>query len=78
MQPTEIYPGIVVDPAILGGKPMVKSTRIAVSLVLGQLAAGLSSEDLQREYHVSPEQIRTVLAYAARLVANEAVFDVAP
>lgn len=39
----EIYPGIVVDAEIIHGKPVISGTRIAVSLVLGQLAGGVTS-----------------------------------
>jgi len=40
MQIVELYPGIVTDPQILGGKPIIKGTRVPVSLVLGKLAGG--------------------------------------
>ena len=36
---------ITSDPDILHGKPRLKGTRIAVSLVLGYLAAGRSADD---------------------------------
>ena len=38
MQPVELYPGVVSDPYIPGGKPVIKGTRVLVSLVLGKLA----------------------------------------
>jgi uncharacterized protein (DUF433 family) len=61
----EIYPGIVVDPQIVHGKPVIAGTRIPVSLVLGQLAGGISFEELQREYGPSEEQVRAAIGYAA-------------
>jgi hypothetical protein len=36
MQVVELYPGVVADPQILGGKPVRKGTRLPVSLVLGE------------------------------------------
>ena len=35
MQSVELYPGVISDPNILGGKPVIKGTRVPVSLVLG-------------------------------------------
>jgi uncharacterized protein (DUF433 family) len=46
MQAVEIYPGIVSDPGILGGKPVIKGTRVPVSLVLGKLAGGMSIDEV--------------------------------
>ena len=73
---TEIFPGIVVDPQIVHGKPVLAGTRIPVSLVLGQLAGGLSFEDLEREYGVTKAQAQDALGYAAHIVASESVFPV--
>lgn len=70
----EIFPGIVVDPQIMHGKPVLAGTRIPVSLVLGQLAGGLSFEELEREYGVTKIQAQDALGYAAQIVASESVF----
>ena len=66
---TEIYPGVSVDPEVVHGKPVISGTRIPVSLVLGQLAAGVSYEELEREYGLSKEQAQAAIGYAAQLVA---------
>lgn len=70
----EIFPGIVVDSQIMHGKPVLAGTRIPVSLVLGQLAGGLSFEELEREYGVTKIQAQDALGYAAQIVASESVF----
>lgn len=31
MSVVELYPGVVSDPAILGGKPVIKGTRVPVA-----------------------------------------------
>lgn len=54
-QPAEIYPGVVVDPQMVHGKPVIAGTRIPVALVLGQLAGGVSFEELEREYGLTKE-----------------------
>ena len=63
---TEIYPGVTVDTQIIHGKPAILGTRIPVSLVLGQLAGGVSYEELQSEYSLTTEQIEAALGYAAQ------------
>jgi uncharacterized protein (DUF433 family) len=72
----EIYPGVTVDPEVVHGKPVVSGTRIPVALVLGQLAAGVSYEELEREYGLSQEQAQAAIGYAAQLVASESVYAV--
>jgi uncharacterized protein (DUF433 family) len=61
----EVFPGITVDPQVLHGRPVVAGTRVPVEVVLVELASGSSVEDVMREYHLTDEQIRTALAYAA-------------
>jgi len=57
---------ISVDPAVRFGKPCVRGTRITVGDVLGWLAAGMSYEDVVREYpRLSQDDIRACLMYAA-------------
>jgi len=65
---------IVVDPQTLHGAPRFKGTRIAVSLVLENLAAGTSPEELHRQWPTLPaEAIPAVLAYAADLARDRIV-----
>lgn len=68
---------IVADPAVLGGKPCIRGTRISVAFVLELLAGGASREDILRAYpQVSEEGLAAALTYAARAVANDVVCDV--
>ncbi len=59
---------IAVDPAIQGGRPVIKGTRMPVSRVLGALSAGATSEELQADYSLQPDDVRAALAYAADLL----------
>ncbi|ADT83434.1 DUF5615 family PIN-like protein [Thermococcus barophilus] len=60
---------IVVDPEICHGKPVFKGTRILVSDVLEMIAAGMSIEEILKEYpQLSEEMIREAIEYAARLI----------
>ena len=63
---------IVSTPDVLRGKPRVKGTRIPVSLILGYLAEGKTTEDILAEYpDLSREQIAACLDYARELAAYE-------
>jgi uncharacterized protein (DUF433 family) len=65
------------DPAVLGGKPCIRGTRISVEFVLELLANGASPEDIRRAYpHLSAEGISAAIEYAARSLKNEVVWDV--
>lgn len=66
---------ISVDPAICGGKPCVRGTRIWVGLVLGALAHGASVDELLAEYPQLDElDIRACLAFGAAM-ANGRLID---
>lgn len=69
----EIAPRITVDPRVRFGKPVIKGTRVPVAVILDELAAGTTMEDIIREYGVTLEDIRAVLRYAAEIIANEDV-----
>lgn len=59
---------IQVDPAVCGGKPCVRGTRVWVTLVLDLLASGTTAEQLLREYpQLSALDIQACLAYAAEM-----------
>lgn len=73
-QPVELYPGIISDPAVLGGKPVIKGTRVPVALVLGKLAGGMSIDDILYEYYLRLEDVRATLGYAAQRVTEEEIY----
>jgi len=73
MAATELAPGIIVDPTIRLGRPVIRGTRVPVDIVVGQLAAGLSVEQVAEEYGISREDVLAALAYAARVLAAEQV-----
>jgi uncharacterized protein (DUF433 family) len=62
----ELLQRITLDPQVCSGQACIKGTRIWVSLVLENLASGLSVEDLIKEYpQLTPEDVAACLAYAA-------------
>ncbi len=62
---------IVIDPKICHGKPVIRGTRLPVSIVVGGLAGGMTFEDVQREYGISIADIRAALKFAGELVEQE-------
>jgi len=65
---------ITTDPAIFGGKPIVRGHRLAVEHVLDMLAAGDTPETILKGYSwLEPEDIRACLLYARRVVGHERV-----
>lgn len=66
---------ISINPRIMVGKPVIRGTRIPVELIVRMLAQGIPSSDILKEYpRLQTEDISAALAYAAQVLANEAVF----
>ncbi len=71
------YKYIIRDKGILGGKPIILGTRIAVAQVLRCLSHGSTLEDMREMYGEFPEgAIPEVLRFASAIVEQEK-FDVA-
>jgi uncharacterized protein (DUF433 family) len=63
---------IVRDPAICGGQPVIKGTRVLVRVILGHLAHGHTSEAIRREFpSLSDDDIRAVIAFAAASASED-------
>ena len=64
---------ITVNPEICHGRACITGTRVLVTTVLDNLAAGLDSEEIMRSYpSITREAIQAAVCYAAEL-ANERV-----
>lgn len=67
---------IRIDPNICFGKPTIRGTRIWVSLILDQLAEGVTFEDVMSNYpHLTRDDILAAIAYGAE-AARERVIPV--
>ena len=59
---------ITVDPLICHGKACIKGTRIMVSIILDNLAEGVSEEEILKSYpSLTTEDIKAAIAYAAEI-----------
>ena len=65
---------ITVDPAICHGQSCFKGTRIMVSVVLDNLAAGLTPDEIVKSYPtLSREVVQAAIAYAADLARERVI-----
>jgi uncharacterized protein (DUF433 family) len=65
---------IIADPRILAGKPVVKGTRIAVDLVLEELAQNPAIDELLAAHpDLTRTDVQACLAYAQAVVTGEEV-----
>jgi uncharacterized protein (DUF433 family) len=59
---------VTVDPLVCHGKACITGTRVMVSVILDNLAAGLTPDEIMQSYpSVSREAIQAAMAYAAEL-----------
>jgi uncharacterized protein (DUF433 family) len=71
---TDLLQRISIDPAVCGGKPCIRGTRIWVSLVLDLLADGRSEAEVRDEYpSLSREDILAAIAYGAEIARERVI-----
>ena len=62
---------IQIDPAIMGGMPCVRGTRIPVRVILDYLAEGATPDKILREYpQLTEEDVRAAIAFGAYAVGQ--------
>jgi uncharacterized protein (DUF433 family) len=66
---------IVLDPAILVGKPVIRGTRLSVEFVIGLLADGWTEADILENYlGITHDDILACLAYARDRLKDERIY----
>jgi uncharacterized protein (DUF433 family) len=66
---------VVSDPAVMMGKPVIAGTRITVELILEELAAGRTSEQIHESFPRLPgDAIPAALAFAAEALKADVVY----
>jgi len=74
MERQKLLDRISIDPNVCFGKPCIRGTRIWVSLILDNLAAGASETELLEEYpQLTPDDIRAALTYGAEMARERFV-----
>ena len=65
---------ISVDPQICHGKVCIKGTRIMVTVILDNLAEGVSPEEILKSYPtLHPDDIKAAIAYGAELAKERII-----
>lgn len=60
------FPRITQNPAVMGGKPCIRGLRVTVGMIVGQVAAGRTADELLADYpYLEREDIAEALRYAA-------------
>ncbi len=67
-----MFDRIVSDPAILGGKPIIRGTRISVEFILELIVSGGSVVEIARDYPFLDEDgVRQAIQFAAGTLKND-------
>ena len=70
---------ITANPQILGGKPIIRGTRLSVEFILDLFASGMSESEILEDYsHITAEDIHACLRYAAHAFKNEIYIEFEP
>lgn len=73
-----MYARIVSDPAVLGGKPVVKGMRISVEYLRELVASGATRADVLNRYpHLATEDVEEALRYTADVLKHDRVIPLA-
>ncbi|MGP8267868.1 MAG: DUF433 domain-containing protein [Beijerinckiaceae bacterium] len=66
---------IVLNPAVLAGKPVIRGTRLSVDFVIGLMADGWGEADILNNYPgLSHDDVAACLAYARDILRSEKVY----
>jgi len=65
---------ITVDPKVCHGKACIKGTRVMVSVILDNLAAGIPRDEILKSYpSITGDDIQPVIAYTGELARERVV-----
>jgi uncharacterized protein (DUF433 family) len=65
---------IGIDPKIMGGRPVIKGTRVPIHTILASLAGGDAIATVSEQFLITDEDVRAALAYAASVLEDERVY----
>jgi uncharacterized protein (DUF433 family) len=71
-----VFPRIATDPAILGGKPCIKGTRLSVEFILELIAGNATHDDIVRAYpKLTHADVQQAVLYASRVLRTDTVIE---
>ncbi|MBX9782704.1 MAG: DUF433 domain-containing protein [Chitinophagaceae bacterium] len=72
-----VFPHIEANPAILGGKPCIKGTRISIEFILDLLVSGANVQQIAEAYpQLSKIAVEEAIRYASKFSKNEIIAEV--
>lgn len=79
MDESQILSRIVINPAVMAGKPVIKGTRLTVEMILNQLGHGVTASEILGEYEgLSHEDIQACLLYASKSLDQVSILPLEP
>ena len=71
MKDEKLLERIVINPKVMGGKPVIRGTRLTVEYILNLLAHGAKVEEILQEYKgLTEEDIRACILFATKALEN--------
>lgn len=68
---------ITINPKVLGGKPIIKDTRISVEFILELLASGAAVKDIVEAYpHLSEEAVKEAILFVVFRLKSNVFIDI--
>lgn len=68
---------IISNPKILGGKPIIRGTRISVELIMSLLASGMEIKEILAEYpHLKKNDVKAAISFAGSRVKREQIHPI--
>ena len=68
------FPRITIDPEVMTGKPCIRGMRVTVGMILGNLGAGVSIEELLEAYpYIEREDVLESIRFGAWLASERYV-----
>jgi uncharacterized protein (DUF433 family) len=65
---------IAIDPKVMGGKPVIRGTRVPVQAIIASLAGGDDVGRVCDQFVVAEEDVRAALEYAAEVLGDERIY----
>lgn len=73
--PQEFIKRIEINPKKLGGKPVIRGTRIAVEQILNILATGIAVEEILKDFpQLTRDDVYAAMHYASKLMEDFQVY----
>jgi uncharacterized protein (DUF433 family) len=68
------FPRITVNPEVMAGRPCIRGMRVTVGMILGNLGAGVSIEELLETYpYIEREDVLEAIRFGASLASERYV-----